>query len=369
MTRLDSLYLEHGQSAWVDNIRRDWIEDGTLQDLVDRGVRGVTSNPSIFAKALSTTTAYDSLVGALGLSDPEQAFEALAVSDVRDASAILRKVFDASQREFAAGTRLSTDGYVSLEVSPRLAHDTDGTVRAAVRLADELRDSPNVMIKIPATPAGLPAISEALSRGINVNVTLIFSLARYRDVLSAYVEGLQRAQDRGLDISGIASVASFFISRVDSAVDPLLPADATLRGEIANSQAAAAYEIFLEHANSEPMLSLRGIGAQVQRPLWASTSTKNPAYDDLLYVDTLVAPHTVNTMPDPTLEIYAQRGDASRSRLADSTLRRSLREAIDQLGDYNINLDKVTQQLEDEGVAAFMASYDDVLATVSSKLP
>lgn len=368
MTRLDSLYLEHGQSAWVDNIRRDWIEDGTLQALVDRGVRGVTSNPSIFAKALSTTAAYDSLIGELNIADAEEAFEALAISDVRDASVILRKVYDASVREFAAGTRPSTDGYVSLEVSPRLAHDTQGTVAAAVRLAHELHSSPNVMIKIPATPAGLPAITEVLSRGINVNVTLIFSLTRYREVLDAYVAGISRAVESGHDVGAIASVASFFISRVDSAVDPLLAPDSPLRGLVANSQAATAYEIFLEHSQSEQMRALRSQGAQLQRPLWASTSTKNPAYDDLLYVDSLIAPDTVNTMPDPTLEIYAARGDASKSQLSSDSRRAGLRQVLESLADAGINLNDVTQRLEDEGVAAFMASYDEVLATVRSKL-
>lgn len=369
MTRLDSLYLEHGQSAWVDNIRRDWIEDGTLQELVDRGVRGVTSNPSIFAKSLSTTNAYDTLISELGISESEMAFEALAVSDVRDASAILRKVFDASVREFAAGTRPSTDGYVSLEVSPRLAHDTEGTVAAAVRLAQELRTSPNVMIKIPATPAGLPAITEVLSLGINVNVTLIFSLKRYREVLDAYVAGIRSALAQGRDAGAIASVASFFISRVDSAIDPLLSPTSSSRGLVANSQAAAAYELFLEHANSREMAELRDQGAQLQRPLWASTSTKNPAYDELLYVDSLVAPNTVNTMPDPTLELYAVRGDASKSQIADSKKRAVLRQVLDSLPDEGVSLEDITQKLENDGVAAFMSSYDEVLETVASKLP
>jgi len=369
MTRLDGLYLDHGQSAWVDNIRRDWLNDGTLQSLVDRGVRGVTSNPSIFAKAVATTPAYDSIIASLGLTDAEEAFEALAVADVQDACAILRPVYDASMREFAAGTRRSTDGYVSLEVSPRLAHDTDGTIAAAKRLAARVGDHPNLMIKIPATKAGLPAVSAVLASGISVNVTLIFSLGRYREVLDAFVEGVRRAQADGHDISRIASVASFFISRVDSAIDPMLPEDSPLRGTIANAQAASAYQLFLDHAQSPSMASLLQSGCQIQRPLWASTSTKNAAYDELLYVDTLVAPETVNTMPDPTLEAFSRKGEPSRSELANDEIRNALASNLQRLDELDIALSDVTDTLERDGVTAFITSYDELLATVAGKLP
>ena len=368
MTRLDGLYLDYGQSAWVDNIRRDWLNDGTLQSLVDRGVRGVTSNPSIFAKAVATTPAYDSIIAELGLSDPEEAFEALAVADVQDACRILRPVYDASVREFAAGTRRSTDGYVSLEVSPRLAHDTEGTIAAARSLAARVGDHPNVMIKIPATQAGLPAISAVLGEGISVNVTLIFSLERYRQVLDAFVAGMHLAAANGRDLSAIGSVASFFISRVDTAIDPLLPTDSLLRGTIANAQAAAAYQTFIEHSASAPMSELITSGSQIQRPLWASTSTKNPAYDELLYVDTLAAPETVNTMPDPTLEAFASSGDPSRSALANEHSRLILARNLNELANVGISLGDVTDTLERDGVAAFVTSYDELLQTVAGKL-
>jgi len=368
MTKLDALYLEYGQSAWVDNIRRDWLNDGTLQNLVDRGVRGVTSNPSIFAKAVASTNAYDALIASLSTTDPEVAFEQLAVEDVRDACAILRPVYDASLRAQSSGERRSLDGYVSLEVSPRLAHDTDGTIAAAKRLASTLSTSPNLMIKIPATKAGLPAISSVLALGINVNVTLIFSLERYSEVLDAFVEGIERAQAAGIDISKIASVASFFISRVDTAIDPMLPEGSQLRGYAAVAQAARAYDIFLDRIATPRFKVILELGAQVQRPLWASTSTKNPAYSDLLYVDTLVANETVNTLPDPTLEAYADHGDANNSRLLAETARRELGTKLDQLADAGIALAAVTQRLEDEGVAAFISSYDELLSTVTRKL-
>lgn len=368
MTKLDALYLEYGQSAWVDNIRRDWLNDGTLQSLVDRGVRGVTSNPSIFAKAVASTNAYDALIASLSTTDSEVAFEQLAVEDVRDACAILRPVYDASLRAQSSGERRSLDGYVSLEVSPRLAHDTEGTIAAAKRLSSTLSTSPNLMIKIPATKAGLPAISSVLALGINVNVTLIFSLERYSEVLDAFVEGIERAQAAGIDISKIASVASFFISRVDTAIDPMLPEGSQLRGYAAVAQAARAYDIFLDRIATPRFKVILELGAQVQRPLWASTSTKNPAYSDLLYVDTLVANETVNTLPDPTLEAYADHGDANNSRLLAETVRRELGTKLDQLADAGIALAAVTQRLEDEGVAAFISSYDELLSTVTQKL-
>ncbi|CAB4858100.1 unannotated protein [freshwater metagenome] len=368
MTKLDALYLEHGQSAWVDNIRRDWLNDGTLQNLVDRGVRGVTSNPSIFAKAVASSNAYDALIAGLPTTDPEEAFELLAVQDVRDACAILRPVYEASVRSLSTGERRSLDGFVSLEVSPRLAHDTEGTIAAAKRLAGNLSSSPNLMIKIPATTAGLPAISAVLAEGINVNVTLIFSLERYAEVLDAFVSGIEQARVAGKDISRIASVASFFISRVDTAIDPLLPDDSQLRGTAAIAQAAGAYDIFQERVATPRFQALLAAGAQLQRPLWASTSTKNSAYSDLLYVDTLVAHDTVNTLPDPTLEAYADHGDSAKSRLLRESDRRVLAGTLAQLAAAGIDLAEVTQRLEDEGVSAFISSYDELLATVSQKL-
>jgi transaldolase len=249
-----------------------------------------------------------------------------------------------------------------------LAHDTEGTIAAAKRLAETLSDSPNLMIKIPATKAGLPAISAVLALGINVNVTLIFSLERYSEVLEAFVEGIERAHAAGLDVSRIASVASFFISRVDSAIDPLLADGSNLRGVAAVAQAARAYDIFLERITSARFEGIRAVGAQVQRPLWASTSTKNPSYSDLLYVDTLIASDTVNTLPDPTLEAYADHGDATKSQLDNESARRNLGSKLDELETAGVDLTAITQRLEDEGVAAFIASYDELLATVTQKL-
>ncbi|HET8990385.1 MAG TPA: transaldolase [Acidimicrobiales bacterium] len=362
MTTLNDLYRVHGQSPWIDNIRRDWLNDGTLARLVAQGVRGVTSNPSIFAKALSTSSAYDDAVRAHPGLDPEALFEALAVEDVRDACDVLAEVHDGSRDD---PTRRYRDGYVSLEVSPLLARDTDGTTSAARRLFAEV-DRPNVMIKIPATREGLPAITTALGEGINVNVTLIFSLARYAEVLDAWVAGLTAARAAGKDLAAIASVASFFVSRVDVAVDALLPDGDDRRGTVANAQAAAAYGLYRERVARADVSDLLAAGAQVQRPLWASTSTKNPAYDDLLYVNRLVASETVNTMPDATIDAYLDHGDPSASLLEDTGLRERAAGVLETLAPV-VDLDAVTNRLEDEGVAAFASSYRELLATLEAK--
>jgi transaldolase len=276
MTTLNDLYEQYGQSPWIDNIRRDWLNDGTLAELVAKGVRGVTSNPSIFAKALATSTAYDAFN-----DDPETVFERLAVADVRDACDVLTSVNQSSRAEFSSGARRYLDGFVSLEVSPRLARDTAGTIDAAHRLFNEVHRD-NVMIKIPATKEGLPAIRDVLGAGINVNVTLIFSLERYDEVLTAWMDGLELARRQGHDVSKIASVASFFVSRVDAAVDALLSSDDPRRGTTANAQVAGAYKLYRGRMAAERVTTLLSFGAQVQRPLWASTSTKNPTYFDLL---------------------------------------------------------------------------------------
>ena len=362
MTTLNDLYDVHGQSPWIDNIRRDWLNDGTLARLVGEGVRGVTSNPSIFAKALATSSAYDDAVRAHpGLGD-EALFEALAVDDVRDACDVLAGVHEASR---ADATRRYRDGYVSLEVSPLLARDTEGTIAAARRLFAEV-GRPNVMIKIPATREGLPAITTALGEGINVNVTLIFSLERYGEVLDAWVAGLAAARAAGRDLSAIASVASFFVSRVDVAVDPLLPEGDDRRGTVANAQAAAAFGLYHARVGRGDVAGLLADGAQVQRPLWASTSTKNPAYDDLLYVNRLVAAETVNTMPDATVDSYLDHGDPAASLLEDPARRERAAHVLDTLAPA-VDLDAVTARLEDEGVAAFAASYRELLATLEAK--
>ena len=366
MTLLEDLYLRHGQSPWIDNIRRDWLNDGTLADLVARGVRGVTSNPSIFAKALATSSAYDAHVREAHASDPEELFEILAVADVRDACDVLAPVYEAAAAQFAAGARRHGDGFVSLEVSPRLAHDDTATVEAATRLAAAVGRG-NLMVKIPATRAGLPAVSAVLGAGISVNVTLIFSVQRYEEVLNAWMAGLESAADQGRPLGAIASVASFFVSRVDTAVDPMLAEGDPRRGTTANAQVAHAYQRYLATITSPRALDLIARGAQVQRPLWASTSVKNPDYPDLLYVDTLVAPETVNTMPDATLAAAQDHGRFDDSWLADS---RRLESAVARLAQLpaSIDLDEVTARLEDEGVRAFVDAYEELLDTVARKI-
>jgi transaldolase len=367
MTRLHDLYDQHGQSPWIDNIRRDWLDDGTLADLVTQGVRGVTSNPSIFAKSLASSQAYDAAIAALDTRDPEVVFESLAVADVRDACDVLGAVHRASRDDVAAGRRRYADGFVSLEVSPRLARDTGATIAAAQRLASEV-DRPNVMIKIPATREGLPAITEVLGQGINVNVTLIFSTTRYGEVIDAWRDGLSLAASRGHDLVGLASVASFFVSRLDVAVDAELAEGDPRRGTSAVAQAAAAYEIFCSRRVAPDVTALLARGAQIQRPLWASTSTKDPRYDDLLYVDDLVADETVNTMPDATLRAALERLDPARSVLADPVTAAAAAHRLNALG-TDVDLEEVTVRLEDEGVTAFADAYDALLATIATKIP
>lgn len=366
MTVLRDFYERRGQSPWIDNIRRDWLEDGTLTRMVADGVRGVTSNPAIFAKAFSSTSAYDDLVAKSTERDPERVFETLAVADVRDACDVLRAVYDEADAERSAGRRRHGDGYVSLEVSPRLAHDTEGTVEAAVRLAREV-DRANLMIKIPATREGLPAVTQVLEHGINVNVTLIFSVPRYAEVLEAWFAGVRSAREAGHDIGRLASVASFFVSRVDSAIDPLLPDGDPRRGHAANAQVAAAYQCYLDFVQRPDVTATLAAGAQVQRPLWASTSVKNPDYSDLLYVDPLTAPETVNTMPDNTMAATLDHGGRTDSLIADAPVRARSMALLDELPE-SVNLAAVTEKLESDGVAAFVASYDELLATVAAKL-
>ncbi|MHB1087953.1 MAG: transaldolase [Acidimicrobiales bacterium] len=366
MSALTSLFDQYGQSPWIDNIRRDWLNDGTLKDLVAQGVRGVTSNPSIFAKALATSSAYDEFLTGAHSKDPETLFEALAVQDVKEACDVLAGVHEQSRADFAQGLRRYLDGFVSLEVSPHLARDTEGTIAAAKRLANEVGRS-NVMIKIPATREGLPAVTEVLGSGINVNVTLIFSLERYDEVIDAWLAGLETAKERGHDLNELASVASFFVSRVDVAVDALLEEGDPRRGTIANAQVCGAYQQFRSRISSERAKRLLDVGAQVQRPLWASTSTKNPSYPDLLYVDPIVGDETVNTMPDPTLAAVLDHGDFTRSLLGDEE---SIARQTKLLGELpsTVSLAAVTERLEIDGVAAFSSSYDELLATVAAKI-
>ena len=355
--------LELGQSIWLDSISRDMIKSGELQRFVDSGITGVTSNPSIFDKALSDTTIYDDDLRELAAagSFAEQAFEKLAVDDIRDAADVLRPVYD------NAGRR---DGFVSIEVSPTLANDTDGTVTEARRLWAAI-DRPNVMIKVPGTPAGVPAIRTLISEGINVNVTLLFSLKAYEDSANAYIEGLSEFASQGRGIPGtVASVASFFVSRVDTSVDGALPDGHELQGKIGIANAKAAYAKFGEMFDRNlggggTFFPLHTTGAQVQRPLWASTGVKNPAYPDTLYVDELMGRDTVNTVPEATLSAYDDHGNPSDNIAKNAEQALSQLKALEAEG---ISLDSITDDLLEAGVKAFADSYESVLNKVSAKL-
>lgn len=358
MTRLDDLFTVGGQSPWLDNVRRDWIQSGEMQRWVDRGVRGVTSNPTIFQKAIEGSDTYDPQFRELlaNGSSVEEAYWELVVTDIRDTLGILRPVHDASD---------GIDGYVSLEVSPLLARDTEGTATSARHLHD-LIDEPNLLIKIPGTAEGLPAITRSIASGVSVNVTLLFSVDRYREVMEAYISGLEQAEG---DLSSIRSVASFFVSRVDSEADKRLEAIGTpealaLRGKVAIANAKVAYEAFLQTFTGPRWAALAARGAKVQRPLWASTSTKNKEYPDTLYVDTLIGPDTVNTIPDATIVDFEDHGTVARTLDADLD---GARIVLERLAAVGVSLDDVTTQLEDEGVASFSKSFEDLLGALAAK--
>jgi len=357
-SRLHALYDECRQSPWLDNLSRDAIHDGTLQGWLDRGVRGVTSNPSIFQKAMTAGHAYDEQLEALvrGGATTEDAYWAMAVDDIADACAVLSPLYDESE---------GNDGFVSLEVSPVLARDTASTVRDALHF-HELLDRPNLMVKIPATREGVPAIRDVIAEGRNVNVTLIFSLERYGEVMDAYLSGLETLAARGGDISKVRSVGSFFISRVDTEVDRRLDALGAeeLQGKAAVAQGKLAYALFHEAFSGPRWDALAAKGACVQRPLWASTSTKNPALPDTLYVDTLVGPDTVNTMPEATLKAFLDHGTVACT--ADAGLDEA-RATWRALTDAGVDLDDVADVLEEEGVAAFAKAYDELLTSLDAK--
>jgi transaldolase len=355
-----------GQSIWLDYIRRDLLRSGELARMVSEGtVRGVTSNPTIFEQAISQGDLYNESMRPMVQRGwtPEQIFDALAINDIREATDILLPVYEATN---------GADGFVSIEVSPELANDGEATLREARRLWDAL-NRPNVMIKIPATIAGVPAIEQAILEGINVNVTLIFSLQRYAEVIDAYQRGLEQRLERGESLDHVASVASFFVSRVDSKVDAILeelmnlgsakPARAdALRGKIAIANAKLAYAQYKGAFGGERFETLRQGGARVQRPLWASTSTKNPAYPDTYYVDNLIGPQTVNTLPPQTIEAFRDHGTAELTLERDLADARGHIEALDSIG---ISMQTVTDELEREGVEKFAASYTSVLRTVA----
>jgi transaldolase len=361
---------ELGQSVWYDNIDRTQLTNGQFQRLLDEdGVVGVTANPTIFDKSISSGHAYDEQINQLikeGKSTNE-IYEALIITDIQTVADILRPIYDQTN---------GLDGYVSLEVSPDLAHDTDGTL-SEVRRFWKMVNRPNLMIKIPGTPEGLPAIRQSLTEGININITLIFSIKTYREVADAYISALESRLAEGKDISRIASVASFFVSRVDTLVDKLLEdkikatSDSaeqqklkSLEGKAAIANARLVYQDFKLIFNTPRFEKLKQHGTHVQRPLWASTSTKNPAYRDVLYAEELIGPNTVDTMPLETIENFRDHGRARLSIEDDIPQAHAVLDALEQVG---IHYDQVTQQLQDEGVKKFADSFHDLFKGIESK--
>ncbi len=355
-----------GQSIWLDYIRRDMIADGTLRRLIEEdGLRGMTSNPAIFQKAIADSPDYDEDIrtAALKGEETEAIYEFLSQRDVQNAADEFRPLFDST------GGR---DGYVSLEVNPHLARDTHGTIEEARRLWGAL-NRPNVFIKVPATVEGLPAIRQLISEGINVNVTLLFGLPRYRQVVEAYLAGLKARAAQGKSVEHVVSVASFFLSRIDALVDPQLEKIITsggkeaevaekVRGQVAIASAKVAYQIYKEIFAGDRFKKPAAQGAHAQRLLWASTSTKNPDYSDVKYIEALIGPETVNTVPPETLDAYRDHGEP-QVRLEDDV--QEARWVLAQLPELGISIDQVTQQLEDEGVEKFNKPFDKLIATLA----
>jgi len=357
-----------GQSIWLDDIRRDLMGSGELRRLIaEDGLRGMTSNPAIFEKAIAASPDYDADIRRMARDGQgaQAIYEALSQRDVQQAADAFRPLYDRTGGQ---------DGYVSLEVNPHLAHDTAGTMDEARRLWAAL-NRPNVFIKVPSTNAGLPAIRQLISEGININVTLLFGLPRYRQVADAYLTGLEQRAARGKDVSRVASVASFFVSRMDALVDPRLEACLAeggekaglaheAHGQVAIASAKTAYQIYQEIFGGDRFRPLAARGARVQRLLWASTSTKNPAYSDVKYVEALIGPDTVNTVPRETLNAYRDHG---RPEVRIARDRAEARRILTQLPALGIDIDQVTQQLEDEGVAKFNQPFDKLLAALARK--
>jgi transaldolase len=361
MTKLQRLYDEQGQSPWLDNLTRVYLRDGTLGRLVADGIRGVTANPTIFARAIEGSDAYDKQFAALiAQGRPvEDAYWELVVDDILDALAMLRPIFNASG---------GTDGFVSVEVAPELARATGATVAAARHLHERIA-RPNLFVKIPATGEGVPAIQAMIAEGRSINITLIFSLARYAEVIDAYLSGLESLAQRGGDLRSVHSVASFFVSRVDTEVDRRLDAIGTsdalaLRGKAAVAQAKLAHRLFRDRFAGERWERLAARGAHLQRPLWASTSTKNASYPDTLYVDSLIGPDTVNTLPEATIAAFEDHGTIA------CTIDRGVEDAeavMRKLAEVGVDMDDVGRALEDQGVAAFHRSFAHVLDSLNTK--
>lgn len=357
-----------GQSVWLDFLSRQLLTSGALARLIkEDGLAGVTSNPAIFKEAMADTPDYDDAIRALTQAHKrvEEIYQALVVEDIQRAADLFRSLYDQAE----AG-----DGFVSLEVSPHLAHDTQGTIEEGRRLWQAV-NRPNVFIKVPATRAGLPAIRQLISEGVNVNITLLFSLPRYCEVAEAYIAGLRDRVAAGQPVTHVASVASFFLSRIDTLVDarlekviaqggPQALLAESLLGQVALASAKVAYQLYQEIFEEEQFSLLEQQGARKQRLLWASTSTKNPHYSDLKYVETLIGPETINTMPLKTLEVYRDHGQPSL------TLEENLKEAyqtLSTLAELQINLDEITQQLETEGIQKFIEPYEALLEALAKK--
>jgi transaldolase len=359
---------EFGQSIWLDYTRRDLVASGELRRMIkEDGLRGMTSNPSIFEKAIVGSRIYEEDIRAMAFEgqSPKMIYESLSQHDVQGAADEFRSVYDETN---------ARDGYVSLEVNPHLAHDTKGTVVEARRLWRAL-SRPNVFIKVPATTEGLPAIQQLISEGINVNITLLFGLPRYQQVAAAYLAGIEARVAKGHSVEHVASVASFFVSRIDTLVDSMLEnligqggatADAAkkLRGQVAIASATMAYQIYKGIFQGEPFLKLAGQGARVQRLLWASTSTKNPDYDDLKYVESLIGADTVNTVTVETFDAYRKHGEPKARLEQDHEQARGVLQRLQKIG---INIDQVTQQLEDEGVEKFNRAFDTLMNALAQK--
>jgi transaldolase len=368
--RIKQLYLEEGQSAWQDDISRDMLNQGSIRTAIEEiGIRGLTSNPTIFEKAIAAGTAYDEEIAGLLERDLDAhaIFETVAVRDIQNAADLFRSLYESSE---------GGDGFVSIEVSPLAARDPAVTTDDARRLWSAV-DRPNLMVKIPGTHEAVPVIEQMLTEGININITLLFSVAAYERVARAYIAALAARRAAGQPIDRIASVASFFVSRVDTLVDKLLDekiaatSDATqkgwlesLKGKAAIANAKIAYQSFERLFSGAEWDALAAAGADVQRPLWASTSVKNPAFPDTMYVDELIGPMTVNTMPRPTMTAFLDHGTVERTVDKDLS---SAHKTMEDLAAAGIDIDAVTAQLEDEGIASFSKSYDSLLEGVASK--
>jgi transaldolase len=362
---------DYGQSVWMDNLSRDLLQSGELAQLIEsRDVHGITSNPAIFEKAIAGNAIYDADIeaGIRAGKSVEEIYESLVFEDIRNACDVLMPIYQESG---------GVDGYVSLEVPPNLAHDTDGTLREARRYYNAIQ-RPNLMIKIPGTPEGLPAVEAAISEGINVNVTLLFSVQSYIDTAWAYIRGLEARAAKGQDVRNLASVASFFLSRIDSKVDDRLDALAAeaddsdrtaqlqaAKGKVAIANAKLAYQEYKQIIAGDRWQALAAKGARVQRLLWASTSTKNPAYSDVMYVDELIGPDTVNTLPPNTIEACADHCDVA-SRIETDV--ESAQQLIATLPDLGLDLDQVMAELLDEGIDKFIQPFDKLMDALVTKV-